>query len=302
MCPEEVAHSSASRQGPSPRLAADVARVPGRPSDWLHPYAEADVLRAGKVEHILGAAGHKRADVREWLEALVECGTAEASAAAIRILAAMIEAGSPHAEEARKAKIVLTEEHGLVAPVPGQVFRRSEEGGLRESLTYVVNEIARDRELASALNLLGIREADAEGRFISVLDRGFDDYTDTQWERFWDLFRQAGGRRLAHTVLRHVPDAREKLRVRTADQKFRPVRDCMLPGVVVHAEREPSIAVDTKFHSDDLAFFRDIGLRERPSSSTQPEGEAWFEEYREAVHAAYLRSLSPGIPAPASTG
>ncbi|MEU3760873.1 DEAD/DEAH box helicase [Streptomyces albogriseolus] len=271
---------------------------PGRPSDWLHPYAEADVLRAGKVEHILGAAGHKRAGVREWLEALVECGTAEASAAAIRILAAMIEARSPHAEEARKAKIVLTEEHGLVAPVPGQVFRRSDEGGLRESLTYVVSEIARDRDLASALNLLGIREADAEGRFISVLDRGFDDYTGTQWERFWDLFRQAGGRRLAHTVLRHVPDAREKLRVRTADQKFRPVRDCMLPGAVVHAEREPSIAVDTKFHSDDLAFFRDIGLRERPTSSTQPEGEAWFEEYREAVHASYLRTLNPGTPRP----
>lgn len=271
---------------------------PDRPSDWLHPYAEADVLRAGKVEHILGAAGHKRADVREWLEALVECGTAEASASAIRILAEMVEAGSPHAEEARKAKIVLTEEHGLVAPVPGQVFRRSEEGGLRESLTYVVNEIARDRDLASALNLLGIREADAEGRFISVLDQGFDDYADAQWERFWDLFRRAGGRRLAHTVLRHVPDAREKLRVRTADQRFRPVRDCMLPGVVVHPEREPSVAVDTKFHSDDLAFFRDIGLRERPSSSTRPEDEVWFEEYREAVHASYLRTLSPDTPRP----
>ncbi|MFJ2514777.1 DEAD/DEAH box helicase [Streptomyces griseoviridis] len=263
---------------------------PGRPSDWLHPNAEADTLRSGKVEHILGAAGHRRADVREWLEALVECGTAEASAAAIHILADMVEAGSPHAEEARRAKIVLTEEHGLVPAVPGQVFRRTDEDGLRESLVYVVADLAKDARLASALNLLGIHEADVEGRFISVLDRGFGGYGDAEWERFWDLFRQAGGRRLTHTLLQRVPNARESLRVRTADGRFRPVRDCMLPGAVVDAGRDPGVAVDTRFHSDDLAFFRDIGLRERPSSSARPEGEPWFEEYREAVHASYLRS------------
>ncbi len=271
---------------------------PGRPSNWLHPNAEADTLRSGKVEHILGAAGHKRADVREWLEALVECGTAEASRTAIRIVADMVTAGSPHADEGRKAKIVLTEEHGLVPPVPGQVFRRADEDGLRESLVYVVGEIARAPELASALNLLGIREADVEGRFISVLDQGFDGYGSAEWERFWDLFRQAGGRRLTHTVLQHVPNARETLRVRTADGKFRPVRDCMLPGAVVDAGRDPSIAVDTRFHSDDLAFFREIGLRERPSTSVRPEGEAWFEEYREAVHASYLRGLDQRAPRP----
>ncbi|GED86796.1 DEAD/DEAH box helicase [Streptomyces sp. 6-11-2] len=272
--------------------------APGRPSNWLHPNAEADTLRSGKVEHILGTAGHKRADVREWLEALVECGTAEASAAAIHILADMVRVGSPHAEEARKAKVVLTEEHGLVPAVPGQVFRRADEGGLRESLVYVVGEIARDPKLASALNLLGIREADVEGRFISVLDQGFEGYGSAEWERFWDLFRQAGGRRLTHAVLRHVPNARETLRVRTADGKFHPVRDCMLPGAVVDAGRDPSIAVDTRFHSDDLAFFREIDLRERPSSSVRPEGEAWFEEYREAVHASYLRGLDQRAPRP----
>ncbi|MEU0074273.1 DEAD/DEAH box helicase [Streptomyces sp. NPDC006332] len=272
---------------------------PGRPSNWLHPNAEADTIRGGKVEHILGAAAHKRADVRAWLEALVECGAAEASATAIRIVADMVDSGSPYAEEARRAKIVLTEEHGLVPPVPGQVYRRADEDGLREFLVYVVGEIAGDPELASALNLLGIREADVEGRFISVLDQGFDGYGSADWERFWELFRQAGGRRLTHTVLRHVPNAREVLRVRTADGRYRAVRDCMLPGAVVDAGRDPSIAVDTRFHSDDLSFFREIGLLERPSTSVRPEGESWFEEYRAAVHAAYLRGLDQRAPRPA---
>lgn len=292
-----------------PRLDKDHKRLagwlrlwnecPGRPTAWLHPSAEADALRSGKVEHILATAGHERAGVREWLEALVECGTAEASATAIRILADMVEVRSPYADEARQARIVLTEEHGFVAPVPGRVFRRADEGGLRESLVYVVDAIAGDPSLAHALNILGIREADVEGRFISVLDQGFEGYGGTEWERFWELFRRAGGRRLAHRVLERVPTPRDTLRVRTADGKFRPVRDCLLPGAVVDARRDPSITVDKDFHSDDLSFFPEIGLRERPSSAVRPEGEAWFEEYREAVHSAYLRTLDDHAPRPA---
>jgi superfamily II DNA or RNA helicase len=272
---------------------------PDRPANWLHPSVEVDVLRSGKVEHILGAAKHQRADVRDWLEALVESGTAQASAAAIRILADMIEVGSPVAEEARKAHIVLTED-GLAAPVHGKVFRRADQNGLRESLVYVVDELAHDPSLAHALDVLGIREADVEGRFDSVLDQGFDHYSQSDWERFWELFRQAGVRRLTHKVLERVPAARSILRVRTADGRFRPVEDCMLPGVVVDAKRDPSIAVDMAFHSDDTPFFAQVGLRERPFGGIRPqEGEAWFEEYREALHAAYLRRLDSSAPRPA---
>lgn len=273
---------------------------PGRPVNWLHPSVEVDALRSGKVEHILGAAKHQRADVRNWLEALVESGTAQASATAIRILADMIEVGSPFVEEARKAHIVLTEEDGLVAPVHGKVYRRTDQDGLRESLVYVVDELAQDPSLTHALEVLGIREADVEGRFDSVLDQGFDHYSQSDWERFWELFRQAGIRRLTHKVLERVPAARSTLRIRTADGRFRPVEDCMLPGVVVDAKRDPSIAVDMTFHSDDTHFFSQVGLRERPTGGVRPqEGEAWFEEYREALHAAYLRRLDSSAPRPA---
>lgn len=272
---------------------------PGRPSDWLHPSVEVDSLRSGKVVHILEAAGHGRTDVREWLEALVESGTAEASKAAVRIVADMVEVGSSLAEEARKAHVVLTEEHGLVPPVPGKVFRRADEGGLRESTVYVVDELAKDPSLAHALNVLGIREADAEGRFVSVLDQGFEHYTGSDWQRFWELFRQAGVRHLAHRVLERVPAPASTLRVRTANKQFRPIQDCMLPGAVVNAERDPSVAVDMEFHSDDASFLSQVGLRERPVTGVQPKAdEAWFEEYREAVHTAYLRSLGPNVPNP----
>nr|WP_256727258.1 DEAD/DEAH box helicase [Streptomyces acidiscabies] len=273
---------------------------PGRPSNWPHPSVEVDTLRSGKVVHILDAARHERAGVREWLEALVENGTASASKAAVRILADMIEVGSSLAEEARKAHIVLTEEHGLVPPVPGKVFRRADQGGLRESTVYIVDELAQDPSLAHALNVLGIREADAEGRFVSVLDQGFEHYTGSDWQRFWELFRQAGVRHLTHRVLERVPDPRSTLRVRTVSGQFRPIEDCMLPGTVADAGRDPNVAVDVAFHSDDTPFFAQVGLRERPVGGVRPEaGEEWFEEYREAVHAAYLRSLPADTPRPA---
>ncbi|MEU5308249.1 DEAD/DEAH box helicase [Streptomyces sp. NPDC021562] len=273
---------------------------PDRPANWLHPSVEVSVTRSGKVEHILDAAKHQRADVRTWLEALVEGGTAQASATAVRILADMIEVDSPFVEEARKAHIVLTEEHGLVPPVHGKVYRRTDQDGLRESLVYVVDELAQDPSLTHALDILGIREADVEGRFDSVLDQGFDHYSQSDWERFWELFRQAGVSRLTHKVLERVPAARSTLRVRTADGRFRPVEDCMLPGVVVDAKRDPSIAVDMAFHSDDTPFFSQVGLRERPAGGIRPqEGEAWYDEYREALHSSYLRRLDSSAPRPA---
>ncbi|PSJ30253.1 helicase [Streptosporangium nondiastaticum] len=264
---------------------------PGRPKEWLHPSVEATALRAGKVGHILERTKQQRADVREWLEALVSDGTAEASETAIRIVADMIESGAGCAGEARKARIVLTEEHGMVAPVPGKVFRRTDEDGLRESLVYVDRALSDNPSLSSALTALGIREADVRGRFVSVLDEGLDSYGPREWTRFWELFHQAGASVVGHEVIKRVAAPMDTLMVRTADEQFRALRDCMLPGAVVTAQRDAGVAVDMRFHSDDAGFFRELGLRDRPTAGRRPEGEPWFEEYREAMLALYCSTL-----------
>ncbi|MFG2758351.1 DEAD/DEAH box helicase [Streptomyces wuyuanensis] len=262
-----------------------------RPRDWVHPSVEATDLRSGKVQHILAAAGRQRASVVEWLEALVSDGTAKSSETAIRIVADMIESKASCAAEARKAAIVLTEEHGMVAPVGGVVYRRAEEDGLRESLVYVDRALSDDPSLSSALTTLGIQEADVRGRFVSVLDQGFTSYGPQEWNRFWELFHRAGTTEVGHEVTKRVPAPMDTLRVRTADGRFHLMRDCLLPGVVVTADSDPGIAVDMRFHSDDVAFFRESGLRDRPTSGHKPEAETWFEEYREAAHAAYCNTL-----------
>ncbi|RKT11426.1 superfamily II DNA or RNA helicase [Streptomyces sp. 1114.5] len=271
----------------------------GRPRDWVHPAVEATDLRAGKVQHILAAAGRQRASVVEWLEALVSDGSAEASAAAIRIVADMIAAKAPSSDEARKARIVLTEEHGLVAPLRSVVYRRTEEDGLPESLVYVDRALSDDRSLSSALTALGIREADVRGRFVSVIDQGFDAYGPQEWTHFWELFHRAGASVVGHEVTERVPEPTRTLMVRTEDGRFRLMRDCMMPGMVVTAESDPEIAVDMRFHSDDAGFFRDLGLHDLPTARHRPEEEAWFQEYREAMHKAYCRTLDDRASRPA---
>ncbi|MFF3561188.1 DEAD/DEAH box helicase [Streptomyces sp. NPDC002574] len=263
----------------------------GRPRDWTHPSVEATDLRSGKIQHILAAAGRQRASVVEWLESLVSDGSAKASETAVRIVADMIESKASCAAEARKAAIVLTEEHGMVAPVGGVVYRRAEEDGLRESLVYVDRALSDDPSLSSALTTLGIQEADVRGRFVSVLDQGFSSYGPQEWNRFWDLFHRAGASVVGHEVTKRVPAPMDTLMVRTADGRFHLMRDSMLPGIVVTAESDPGVAVDMRFHSDDVAFFREAGLRDRPTSGHKPEAETWFEEYREAAHAAYCSTL-----------
>ncbi|MFD8969570.1 DEAD/DEAH box helicase [Streptomyces sp. NPDC059568] len=274
---------------------------PGRPSNWIHPSVEAAEFRAGKVEHVLHETKQQRATVREWLEALVTDGSADASAVAIRILAEMINASSPFAAEARKARIVLTEEHGMVAPVSGKVFRRSVQDGLRDDLVYVDPRLSEDPSLTLVLNNIGIQEADARGRFVGVLDQGFDSYGPQDWTRFWELFHSAGGSHVSMEVRTRFPSPLSTLFVRTVDGRYHRMRDCLLPGPVVPADgsRDSSIAVDPRFHSDDLAVFREFGLRDRPARGQQPgEGDAWFEEYRSAIYEDYCKTLGDSASRP----
>ncbi|RPK44341.1 DEAD/DEAH box helicase [Streptomyces sp. ADI93-02] len=274
---------------------------PGRPSNWVHPSVEAAEFRPGKVGHILEQTRQGRATVREWLEALVTDGTAEASAVAVRIFAAMVREGSPFAAEARAARIVLTEESGLVPAVVGKVFRRAVQDGLRDGTTYVDPALSEDESLISDLNAIGIREADSRGRFIGVLEQGFTGYGPQDWARFWELFHSAGGSQVSGEVITRVPEPMATLHVRTVDGRFHRMRDCLLPGGVVPADgsRDGSVAVDLDFHSDDRMVFHEFGLRAAPTAGHRPSAdEAWFAEYATAIYDSYCRTLSSNAARP----
>ncbi|MFG2818299.1 DEAD/DEAH box helicase [Kitasatospora sp. NPDC048365] len=286
------------------------SEYPGRPVDWVHSSVDGtdNAVRRGKMNHILDAAGRKPEDVRTWLEALVADGTAEASCHAIEILSSMVLSDqsrrlprdSDMTAEARKARIVLTEEHGMVAPIAGEIFHRTSDDALRDDMVYVDPRISDRPEMARHLHAIGIRVADAQGRFEGVLDQGFDHYDSHSWTNFWVLLRSAGGNAQVERIRAKVPKPMETLHVRTVDGRFRPLRDCLLPGPVVPGDgsRDQSIAVDLGFHGSDQPVLRDLGVSDRPGSGHRPEREPWFEEYRELVHNDYLRTLPANAPRP----
>ncbi|MFG3064415.1 DEAD/DEAH box helicase [Streptomyces sp. NPDC048231] len=275
-----------------PKEALELWRAhPGRPRNWVHHSVEVGGRR-GKLTHFLAAADKPVESVRAWLEALVEDGTVEASAAAIRLLSQLLDKlPADKTQEARRARIVLTAGHGFVAPVAGSVFRNSGIDGLPDDLVYVDERIASDPSLLLHLDRLGIRDADSRGRFESVLDQGFAGYTADSWARFWELLRSAGGTAQVLTIRAKVPNLDQTLHVKTLAGAFRPLKDCLLPGKVVPPDgsRDTEIAVDLSFH--DASVLRELGMKDRPARGHHPEQDPWFEAYHHALHEEYLESL-----------
>lgn len=268
---------------------------PGRPRDWIHGSVDATSIRRGKVSHVLEAADRAPESYQRWLEALASDGTAAGSAAAMRVLVHLLDNDPAAAATARKARIVATEHHGFVAPQAGSVFRRTVDDGLRDDLVYVHPELAADSALQGVLDRLGIRDADAEGRFRSVLDQGgFDEYTPESWTRFWELLRSAGGSTQVPAIREKLGSSGMSLLVRTVSGRWRPLAECLLPGPVVPGDgsRDGAVAVDPRFHGDDRGVLRDFGVTGVPTSGHRPDDETWFDEYHKAVYKSHVSQLA----------
>lgn len=289
--PDEISH-------PTLKLWAEYE---GRPKDWLHHSVDALRLRRGKLSHILDAVPAKNPEsICTWLEALVTDESVEASKAALRVLDRLVHAdltGNPALiAEAKSARILLTSEGKLIAPTAGQVYRRTSDDNLRDDLIYVHDSIADAPEMAHVLGNLGIRDADSDGRFKSILDQGLDGYTDVEWARFWELLRSAGGPAQYRTISEKLDDPDAVIHAKTVSGRFAPIRACLRPGPVVpyDGSRDGTVAVDMGFHADDESILRSLGLRDRPEIGVSfSEDDSWFQDYREAMHKKYCDELGP---------
>ncbi|MGW4426273.1 DEAD/DEAH box helicase family protein [Streptosporangium sp. NPDC004631] len=278
------------------------AEYRGAPKNWCHRSVEQRDRRA-RVGYILTAANVPVASIREWLEALVEDGSAEASIRAIRIVAGIKRDEPKFAEEALRARIVLTESHGLVAPVEGRVFRRSTTDALHDDLVYVAEKVAEDVHALHALGSLGVHEADGAGRFAAVVAQGFHGYGDSQWSDFWQSARRVEPTRAVAILKEKVTDPARTLRLRTVSGHFRLIHDCLLPGAVVpdDGSRDREIAVDTRFHADDRVVFPDLGLTDAPLVNQDPRGDPWYDEYEESAWKNYCATLPANASRPRQT-
>ncbi|MEU5437711.1 DEAD/DEAH box helicase family protein [Streptomyces sp. NPDC020719] len=274
------------------------AEYPGRPMDWCHHSVE-ETTRRSRAEIILERAGRGPANVRVWLEALVEDGTVAASIVALSIVADMVQRQDAHADDARRARILRTESGEFVEPIADTVFRRTALDVPSGDLPFVDADLAADQDADWALTVLGIREADALGRFAAMTKQGFAGYGGEAWERFWLLARAPGADRAVRLLAEQGVSSRA-LRVKVRSGVFRPFATCLLPGRVVQpgSPDDHDIAVDLDFHQADVGMLQALGMTEGPRVSVDPTQEPWYAEYRAESIEAYYKRLPAGTSRP----
>ncbi|MEU7833813.1 DEAD/DEAH box helicase family protein [Nonomuraea sp. NPDC049129] len=270
------------------------ATYSGRPVAWCHPSVERTATRRSRADTLIEEAGGKAATVQEWMEALVSDGSAAASAVALSIVAEMAAENHPYKHEALRSAVLRTADGRLVPPQEGKVFRRSPMDPSTEGTVYVHPELENDPAASRFLDILGIREADAFGRFSAAVSGGFALYRGPDWDRLWLLARATGAERaVAHLISRGVV---ADLKVRARTGVYKRMSDCLLPGAVIPSGSpdDGDFVVDEDFHHDDMVMLRQLGMSDIPSADVDPSPAAWFDEYRSSMIDLYYKSIPSG--------
>jgi superfamily II DNA or RNA helicase len=261
----------------------------GRPTSWCH-HSIATRDRRARAERLLGNRQWAVANLRTWLEALAEEGTPEASAAAIRVSASLVDELTPALrDEIRPARIVLSEGGQLVAALPSAVFLRGDWSAATD-VTFVHPDLAASEAVVAALRSLGVGRVDAQKEFEALVSQGLFGRVD--WSEFWRLAR-AVDQDIALRTIKRRPRNAAPIHVRTVAESFTPVEDVLLPGRVVPDDgtRDAALAVDTDFHAEDLDLLRGMGLSDGPSESGGSASESWFGDYRREMDSLYEAAL-----------
>ena len=270
--------------------------VTGRPDDWCHHSVE-ETVRRSRAEQILLGAARGPATLRQWLQAVAVPGSRAGSTAALRIVARISEHGRALLDEAWAARIVLVAD-GRVLTLSDQVFRRTPGEPEADGLTYIDRRLDEDPELDEDLTDLGILEADAAGRLLSLLHCDLPVVDDESWETFWALTR-----RLVPSVAAAMLDEQDfadRVRVRVGSGSFVGLRDGLMPGRVVRPGS--AVAVDVDFHHEDVALLTLLGLSDVPRESDDPGRDSRLDEYRREMVSRFYGSLPPEASRPAERG
>ena len=268
------------------------ASHPCRPMDWCHPSVNTRD-RYSRALRLIEASGREPEDVVIWLEDLVDEDHPEpgASIAALKTAARVLEEDSQHlADGARRAEIILTKRLTFESADSQRVFLPSDYEVRDADLTFVLGDVVENAEARSALTSLGVGRIDVKTEIRARFAGGsVSDWSDDQWESLWALTRQLPPSDAADLIEGAVAESdlygNGGLRVRTASGQYEPLGHLLLPGPVVPVDgsRDDRVAVDTAFHREDIDLLSRLGAADSPILGTDPPGEEWFWEYKEAA-------------------
>lgn len=244
------------------------------PDGWVS-HAVVSAEHRSKVQRLMGLHQRDAVTLRQWVEHLVKEPTPEGSAAAVRLVAALLHRLSdPHqVAELKKARVLLLEDGSVDACRRGQVFLP---GPTPVSGRLVINPVvAAIPAVVAALKSLGIELFDNAGELRSELVQ-----EPRQWDRVWVSARK-NTMEASEAIFRDVlgDELLSKLRVRTYSGKWKSPGGVFLAGEVIPADgsRDADFLVDPRFHIQDVELLRRLGLVSAPRRLTSPPMETWRE-------------------------
>jgi len=274
----------------------DWARTPGRPANWCHPSVETRERRP-RAETLIELGGGSVARTRDWLKALVDSVTPEASAGAVIVAASLHRSEPGFRDKIRLSDIVLTKDGELVGPDPDALFLSG--GGVVDPDVILVHPtLENDPQARAALVDLGISELDA----LSVL-RGFvkslsDDDFEPDWLRFWTISRRAEPEQVADMI--REEEATHLIKARVISGEFRTLDSALLPGDIVPEDgsRDSSVTIDPTFHNPDRGLLTRLGAVPAPVTDRRFSDSDAYYKYRHAAIDCFQKELPPNSSVP----
>lgn len=265
--------------------------VDGRPSDWVHGSVDRTTERRAKAERLLTSAGSKARGVGEWLHDLAASAGVVGSQEAVKLAVLVDREAADHMVEMRRSSFILAADGSLRTPSAGTIFLP--ESGDEQGAAYVHPDVAANPDVAQALATLGIGRLDQLGRLRAQVARMRDaTVTGPMVEELWNLTRglpvQEAGTALA------IGFGDGGTPVRTLARRAQRIGRVLLPGLIVPADgtRDGAFAIDTAFHSRDLALLRHLGAVSEPPLERPEKDEAWFGEWEVAARSRYVEWLA----------
>jgi superfamily II DNA or RNA helicase len=268
---------------------------------WVHDDTNATPERRLKTRRLVGHDEWSSPTVAAWLESLTEDRSAEASAAAIRLAARIVRApgASPEVvESVTSARIILLTDGSLVRPVRGRVFLRDQSGTDTAAEGTFVHDALVDLEgVREALAALGVSILDRRGELQRLLVQG--PTTEADWKRVWALVRELPPETARELLTTELPAPTEtSVKVQTADGRWRPIADVLLPGAIVPPDgrRDRGVLVDPRFHAPDLELLRELGAVSEPAWREGVPRESWRDAYEQAMTDLFIDAATGSKP------
>ena len=301
-------HSYPRREEMSAEALERWSAYSARPSDWLHHSAvtRRGANRLAALDRLYAEYDSSaspllpRADISEWLEALVNGGGREPEAdPLIAASAAAIQTAALIPADARRwtslGKIVITADGRRVEPLPDQVFLG---GGYASGVASLVHPgLESDPHTLSALKELGLKPASAESTFKDFVQNSFAERDRANWNEFWKRSREVGHSKAAVVIKDSASGWRNSLKVRTLDGQWHTLFESLLPGPIVpdNGSRDTEVTIDTEFHLADSSLLQLLGAADAPRSGHELSSDR-LSRFTELARQEFTRRDLPATP------